>query len=91
MSEGKRRENHRGIWQKRFWEHVIEDEEDFETHFDYIHYNPVRHELVSCPRDREASSFHRWVEKGVYPANWACGSNRHPTFAKHADEFGEPV
>lgn len=91
VSEGKQRENRHGIWQKRFWEHVIEDEDDFETHFDDIHYNPVRHELVSCPRDWEASSFHCWVEKGVYPANWACGSNRRPTFAKNTDEFWEPV
>ena len=90
VSAGKQRENRRGIWQKRFWEHVIEDEDDFETHFDYIHYNPVRHGLVRCPRDWPASSFHRWVEKGVYPRDWACGRSAQPTFTRPAGSFGEP-
>jgi len=33
----------RGVWQRRFWEHVIRDERDFERHADYIHFNPVKH------------------------------------------------
>ena len=33
----------RGIWQRRYWEHLIRDERDFERHVDYIHYNPVKH------------------------------------------------
>ncbi len=51
VSAGKEREHRRGIWQRRVWEHCIEDEQDFESHFDYIHYNPVKHQLVKCPRD----------------------------------------
>lgn len=89
VSEGKQKERRRGFWQRRFWEHLIEDEDDFQAHFDYIHYNPVKHGLVECPRDWGASSFHRWVQKGVYPNDWACGKHGPPTF-NHDVEFGEP-
>lgn len=61
-----------GIWQPRFWEHTIQNEHDFDRHFDYIHYNAVKHGHVRCPKDWPHSSFHRWVERGVYEANWGC-------------------
>lgn len=89
VSAGKRRERRRGIWQRRFWEHTIEDEEDHETHFDYIHYNPVKHKLVNCPADWKPSSFHRWVKAGVYPANWACGHDPPPTLPVTKGDYGE--
>ena len=60
----------RGIWQRRFWEHTLEDEHDFERHFDYIHYNPVKHGWAKSPADWPYSSFHRWVERGVYDKGW---------------------
>jgi len=89
VSAGKRREHRRGIWQRRFWEHTIEDEDDFEAHFDYIHYNPVKHQLVKCPGDWEPSSFHRWVKAGVYPADWACGKYPLPLFSTAKEDYGE--
>ena len=64
-----------GIWQPRYWEHTIEDERDFELHFDYIHYNPVKHGHVPSPKDWPHSSFHRWVAAGVYDTNWGCSRN----------------
>jgi putative transposase len=64
------RERRRGIWQRRFWEHMIRDEHDLEQHADYIHYNPVRHALAASPHDWQWSSFHRWVRLGHYPADW---------------------
>lgn len=67
VSPRKRRERRKGVWQRRFWEHTIEDEEDFEAHFDHIHYNPVKHKLARCPHEWGPSSFHRWVKEGVYP------------------------
>ena len=88
-----RRERRRGIWQPRFWEHTIRDADDFERHFDYIHYNPVKHGLVRCPHEWPWSSFHRWVHAGVYPDKWAC-SCHHPTasldFEDIEDMTGEP-
>lgn len=60
------------IWQRRFWEHCIRDEADFARHLDYLHFNPVKHGLVSVVGDWPYSSFHRLVRAGVYPADW-CG------------------
>lgn len=61
------------IWQQRYWEHRIRDENDFQHHIDYIHYNPVRHGYVSRPIRWENSSFHRYVEQGILPEDWGCG------------------
>lgn len=62
----------RGIWQRRYWEHVIVDEDDLRVHVDYIHHNPVKHGLVDRAIDWPYSSFRRWVADGVYPADWAA-------------------
>jgi putative transposase len=61
----------RGVWQKRYWEHLIRDEADFQAHLEYIHYNPVKHGWVKQVKDWPYSTFPRWVERGVYPLNWA--------------------
>jgi putative transposase len=91
ISQGRRRERRRGVWQPRFWEHTLQDENDFERHFDYIHYNPVKHGHVKCPRDWEPSTFHRWVAQGVYPANWACSHRGFDMdFSDIEDHVGEP-
>ncbi|RJQ78923.1 MAG: transposase, partial [Desulfobacteraceae bacterium] len=58
------------IWQRRFWEHCIRDEEDRQRHLDYIHYNPVKHGYAMRPADWEHSSFLRMAEQGLYPKNW---------------------
>ncbi|MBI4740913.1 MAG: transposase [Betaproteobacteria bacterium] len=63
----------RGIWQRRYWEHAIRDEADYRAHMDYVHINPVKHGLVGRVRDWPTSTFHRLVERGVYPADWAGG------------------
>ncbi len=72
ISDARRREQRRGVWQPRFWEHALEKDDDFERHFDDIHDNPVKHGYVKRPRDWAWSSFHRWVRAGVYPEHWAC-------------------
>ncbi len=63
------------LWQRRFWEHTIRDEEDLYHHIDYIHYNPVKHGLVSSVRDWQASSFHEFVKQGYYELKWGEGDN----------------
>ena len=65
----------RGIWQRRFWEHVIRDDEDFARHMDYIHYNPVKHGHARTVCDWPYSTFHRLVQKGVYAPDWGAGDN----------------
>jgi putative transposase len=62
------------LWQRRFWEHTIGDEGDFERHVDYIHFNPIKHGLVRRVRDWPHSSFHRYVQQGLLPRDWA-GTN----------------
>jgi putative transposase len=64
------------IWQRRFWEHLIRDDVDFERHLDYIHYNPVRHGYVTRAVDWPYSTIHRYVRDGVYPIDWAGGPDR---------------
>jgi putative transposase len=64
----------RGIWQRRYWEHAIRDDADYRAHLDYVHINPVKHGLVGRVRDWPYSTFHRLVERGVYPVDWAGGN-----------------
>ena len=73
LSHTRQKKGERGIWQRRFWEHVIRDEQDFERHVDYIHYNPVKHSHAKTAGEWPYSSFHRYVARGIYPADWAAG------------------
>lgn len=73
VSAQKRRES--TIWQRRFWEHQIRDDLDFERHLDYIHFNPVRHGYVKRAVDWPYSTIHRYVTHGVYPADWGGGDD----------------
>ncbi|MEN6531697.1 MAG: transposase [Anaerolineaceae bacterium] len=50
------------IWQARFWEHTIRDEEDLKHHFDYIHYNPVKHGYVEDYGNWAWSSFSEYFD-----------------------------
>ena len=70
VSRVKRQE--RGIWQRRFWEHVIRDEADFATHVDYIHFNPVKHGLTEHAVAWPHSSLHRFIRDGRCDAAWSA-------------------
>ena len=58
------------LWQRRFWEHRIKDEKDFQNHVDYIHYNPVKHGYVFNAVDWPFSSIHRYIAQGLLPKDW---------------------
>lgn len=58
------------LWQRRFWDHVIRNEDDLKFHLDYIHYNPVKHNYVDHPEDWNETSFHIWLKKGEYEIGW---------------------
>jgi putative transposase len=62
-----------GIWQRRFWEHTLMNEDDLHNHIDYIHYNPVKHGLVKNVTDWPWSSFHKFLKLGFYPSGWGGG------------------
>lgn len=60
----------RTLWQRRYWEHVIRDDQDMNNHIEYIHYNPVKHRLTESPDEWEFSSFRKFVKNGYYPPSW---------------------
>jgi putative transposase len=70
ISQSRSKRGERGIWQRRFWEHLIRDDEDFNRHVDYIHWNPVKHGFAHCVADWPHSSFHDYVRRGLYQENW---------------------
>jgi putative transposase len=72
LTASKQKHRESTIWQRRFWEHQIrdDDDDDFSRHLDYLHYNPVNHGLVTQVNEWPYSSFHRYVERGVFDANW---------------------
>jgi putative transposase len=72
VSSSRRRHRESDVWHRRFWEHTIRDEEEFEQHLNYIHYNPVKHECVTCPHLWPYSSFSRWVRSGLYDEQCGC-------------------
>ncbi len=61
---------YKAIWQRRYWEHLIRDPQDFARHMDYLHHNPVKHGLCQQAADWPYSTFHRLVKTGIYPADW---------------------
>ena len=77
-SASKEAKREKGIWQRRYWEHAIRDDADFERHVNYIHYNAVRHGLVTRVADWPHSSFHRYVAQGMLPADWAGDAGELP-------------
>lgn len=91
VSRQKHRES--DVWQRRFWEHTIQHEADLAKHLDYIHYNPVKHSLVTCPHKWEYSSFHTLVKEGIYSADWCCScagrQSQVPDFSQIAEGMGE--
>jgi len=83
INDSRKRKGERGIWQRRYWEHVIRDELDFERHVNYIHYNPVKHGYVKRAIDWPNSTIHEYMRKGILDENWAYEEN------DDENEFGE--
>jgi putative transposase len=75
VTESQQERGHRGVWQRRFYEHQVRDEAELAALCDYIHYNPVKHGYASAPRDWRHSTFRRFVEAGQYSMDWgACAA-----------------
>jgi len=72
LSAVRRVAGERGIWQRHFWEHVIRDDLDYQRHVDYIHVDPMKHGYVKRVKDWPYSTFHHYVDQGIYLPNW-CG------------------
>ena len=74
LSAIRKRRGERGIWQRRYWKHLIRDEADYRAHRDCVHINPLKHGLVGRVFDWPHSTCHGLVKSGVYPPDWAGGS-----------------
>ncbi|MDO8704649.1 MAG: transposase [Sulfuricaulis sp.] len=72
ISASRSKKGERGIWQRRYCEHQIRDENDFARHVDYIHYNPVKHGHVKSPCDWVHSSVHRFIREGILQPGWGA-------------------
>jgi putative transposase len=70
MNDSRQKHRETTIWQRRFWEHQIRDEEEYRVYMDYTYFNPVKHGLVKRVVDWPFSTFHRYVRLGVYPESW---------------------
>ena len=88
-----RRKREPGVWQRRFWEHLIRDQNDMANHMDYIHYNPIKHSLAECPHHWPYSTFHRWTQEGAYRSDWLCScqtkNEQRPLFMDAIGNAGE--
>ena len=71
VSASRKIKRERGIWQRRFWEHLIRDDNDLEKHVAYIHFNPVKHGYVSKAIDWPYSSIHKTIARGDVDQCWA--------------------
>ena len=69
-SESKVAKREKGVWQRRYWEHMIRNGADLDRHVDYIHFNPVKHKLVPRVVDWPHSSFHFYVSRGDLSPDW---------------------
>lgn len=58
------------LWQNRFWDHIIRDQDNFNNHVSYIHYNPVKHGYVKSPFNWIQSSIHEYFKNGYYRRDW---------------------
>lgn len=73
-SPSKTRKRELGVWQRRFWEHLIRNERELNAYRDYIHLNPVKHGLVDDPHDWQWSSVHRHLRLGWLDENWTANA-----------------
>jgi putative transposase len=87
VTASQRSRGERGVWQPRFWEHTILDEDDLRRCVDYIHWNPRKHGLVKRVQDYPWSSFRRFVASGDYDIDWGGAE---PRGISNSDDWGEP-
>ncbi|WP_292413335.1 MULTISPECIES: REP-associated tyrosine transposase [unclassified Methylophaga] len=73
INQSRKLKRERGIWQRRYWEHLIRDDLDYQRHVDYIHYNPVKHGYVDKVVDWPHSSIHQFIKKGIISSDWGVG------------------
>ena len=86
QSVSRQRHRQRGVWHKRYWEHLIESEDELKRCCDYVHWNPRKHNLVASVQEWRWSSFRRFVGAGEYEIGWGATD---PTPDWDAPEMGD--
>lgn len=81
-SQSKQIKRERGVWQRRFWEHCIRDENDYRQHMAYCWGNPVKHGLSGTATEWPYSSIHRDIRAGRVDPEW--------TGTAEDGRYGEP-
>jgi putative transposase len=84
----RRSKGERGIWQRRFWEHQIRDDNDLKRHVDYIHFNPVKHACATRASDWQYSSIHRYIRSGAIPPDWAASPGTDMAVGERGEQVG---
>jgi putative transposase len=87
IPDARRARGERGIWQPRFWEHLIRNDEDMQRCCGYIHYNSIKHGYVTKPADWPWSTYSRFERSGHYPEGW--GAVEPSSLTGDGREFGE--
>ncbi len=77
ISKSKLKKGEKGIWQRRFYDHVIRDENDLYKHLDYIHFNPIKHQYVNKTKEFPYSSFKKFVKLGYYDESWCNADDKY--------------
>jgi putative transposase len=91
LTPNRRKRGERGVWQRRFWEHLIRNERDYQHHVDYCWFNPVKHGLVATVEDWPFSSFHRDMRDYSAPRSYAEFEKALIEHARvgHSNAYGE--
>ena len=76
LSKSAIKRGEKGIWQRRYYDHIIRNEKDLQKHIDYIHYNSVKHYNIT-PKDWKYSSFNKFVNNGYYEKDWYNFEDKH--------------
>ncbi len=88
IGESRRSKGERGVWQRRFWEHMIRDDVDLVRHVEYTHYNPVKHGCVERAIDWPYSSLRWYVRRGLATtATGMLGFVPHPNLRDYATGY----
>ncbi len=91
LAAGMKNEDRHAVWQRRYWERTIRDEEEYYRLCDYIHYNPVKHGHAQCPHEWEWSSFRRFVANKLYEQDWGCVCKQRVSVYKEPEGLSELV
>ena len=59
QSRSRQKEGYLPVWQKRFYEHTIRNEKDFQSTLVYMYNNPVKHGWIENLNDWKYSSFNK--------------------------------